>query len=145
VLNLVLGDKLFEGKGKSAGPSYIETISADGVVSMFAWSGQLKGSGKAQGIDATVNVTAKSTMPPKGISASKDKAMIFTMTGDMAVARGLDLMKMTPGANPSSVGLWTFMSMSEKLSWLNDIIAVVTFEALDPMWLEFNITITEWK
>lgn len=44
-----------------------------------------------------------------------------------------------------SVGLWSFMTMAEKLSWLNDVIAVVTFEALDPMWQEFNITIYEWK
>jgi hypothetical protein len=83
--------------------------------------------------------------PPKGISASKDKAMLFTMAGDMAVVRGLDLMKMVPGTNPSSVGLWTFMTMSEKLAWLNDVISLVTFEATDPMWMEFKVAITEWK
>jgi hypothetical protein len=71
--------------------------------------------------------------------------MLFTMAGDMAVARGLDLMKMVPGAKPSSVGLWSFMTMSEKLGWLNEAIAVVTFEAMDPMWMEFNVTISEWK
>jgi hypothetical protein len=145
VLNLVIGEKIFEGKGKSQGPSYIETINADGVTSMYAWTAQLKGIGKAKGIEATVNVTAKSMTPPKGVAASKDKAMLFTTTGDMAVARGLDLMKMVPGAKPSSVGLWSFMTMSEKLGWLNDVIAVVTFEALDPMWMEFNVTIAEWK
>jgi hypothetical protein len=142
---MVLGDKIFEGKGKSVGPSYIKSISADGVVSMFAWTAQLKGVGKAQGVEATLNNTAKSMTPPKGIAAAKDKAMLFTMTGDMAVARGLDLMKMVPGQKPSSVGLWTFMSMSEKLGWLNDVLAVVTFEATGPMWTEFNLTITEWK
>lgn len=142
---MVIGEKIFEGKGKSDGPSYIESMNADGVTSMYAWSAQLKGSGKAQGVNATVNVTAKSMVPPKGVAASKDKAMLFTMTGDMAVVKGLDLMKMVPGANPSSVGLWTFMTMSEKLGWLNDVIAVVTFEALDPMWMEFNVTISEWK
>lgn len=142
---MVLGEKIFEGKGKSVGPSYIKSVSAEGVESMYAWTAQLKGMGKAAGVDATVNVTAKSMVPPKGVAASKDKAMMFTMAGDMAVVRGLDLMKMTMGANPSSVGLWTFMTMSEKLGWLNDVIAVVTFEAMDPMWMEFNVTITEWK
>jgi|WetSurMetagenome_2_1015567.scaffolds.fasta_scaffold722976_1 hypothetical protein len=142
---MVLGEKIFEGKGKSTGPSYIQSINADGVESMYAWTAQLKGMGKANGVEATLNTTAKSMTPPKGVAAAKDKAMLFTMTGDMAVARGLDLMKMTPGAKPSSVGLWTFMTMSEKLGWLNDVIAVVTFEALDPMWMEFNVTISEWK
>ena len=37
------------------------------------------------------------------------------------------------------------MTMSEKLGWLNDLIGLVTFEALDPMWQEFNMTIYEWK
>lgn len=142
---MVIGDKIFEGKGKSTGPSYIISMSAEGVESMFAWTAQLKGVGKAKGIEATLNNTAKSMTPPKGVAAAKDKAMLFTMAGDMAVARGLDLMKMLPGQNPSSVGLWTFMTMSEKLGWLNEVIAVVTFEATDPMWMEFKVTISEWK
>jgi hypothetical protein len=112
---------------------------------MFAWTAQLNGTGKANGVDATVNVTAKSMMPPKGIAGTKDKAVLVTMTGDMAAVRGVELMKMTPGAKPTSVGLWTFMTMPEKLGWLNEFIAVVTAEALDPMWMDFNITVTEWK
>jgi len=36
------------------------------------------------------------------------------------------------------------MTMSEKIGWLNDLIALVAFEALDPMWMEVNITIYEW-
>ena len=142
---MVLGEKIFEGKGKSAGPSYIKSIDAEGVTSMFAWTADLKGMGKAKGVDGMLNVTAKSMTPPKGIAAAKDKAMFMTMTGDMAVMRGLDLMKMTMGTNPSSVGLWSFMTMSPKLAWLNDVIAVATIQALDPMWMEFTVTIQEWK
>ena len=54
-------------------------------------------------------------------------------------------MKMVMGKNPTGVGLWTFMTMSEKIGWLNDTIALVTFEATDPMWTELNIAIWEWK
>ena len=63
----------------------------------------------------------------------------------MGVLKGFDLMKMMEGGKPASVGLWTFMTTSEKLSWMNNLIAVITFEALDPMWMELNITINEWK
>jgi len=142
---MVLGEKIFEGKGKSVGPSYIKSIDAEGVTSMFAWTAELKGIGKAKGVDGMLNVTAKSIAPPKGVAGAKDKAMFFTMAGDMAVARGFDLMKMTRGTNPSAVGLWSFMTMSEKLGWLNDVIAVVTMQAMDPMWMEFTVTIQEWK
>ena len=34
--------------------------------------------------------------------------------------------------------------MSEKLVWMNDLIALVTFEAMDPMWETFMVTIWEW-
>jgi hypothetical protein len=71
--------------------------------------------------------------------------MFMTMAGDMGVMKGVDLMKMVMGGKPSSVGLWSFMTMSEKLGWMNDLIAVVSFEALDPMWNEFSLTIYEWK
>ena len=54
------------------------------------------------------------------------------MTGDMGIVKGVCLMKMTVGKNPTSVGLWGFMTMSEKLGWLNDTIAIVTFEATRP-------------
>ena len=62
----------------------------------------------------------------------------------MAVRKGYDIAKMVEGKG-KSVGLWSFMTISEKLSWLNDVIALVTFEALDPMWQELDIIIYEWK
>lgn len=142
---MVLGEKLWEGKGKSAGPGFIKYIGMDGVTMMYSWMADVKGMGRAKGVDGNLNVTAKSMTPPKGVAAAKDQGMFRTMTGDMAVLKGFDLMKMTMGGKPASVGLWSFMTMSEKLGWLNDVIAVVVFEALDPMWMEFNVTIHEWK
>jgi hypothetical protein len=117
----------------------------NGIKSMYAWSAQAKGIGRAKGIDLNINVTAKSMMPPKGVAGAKDKGMFMTATGDMGVLMGFDLMKMTPGAKPTSVGLWTFMTMSEKIGWMNEVIAVAVFEALDPMWAQFNLTIYDWK
>jgi len=141
---MVIGEKLWEGKGKS-GASFIKSVGMEGVTSMYTWTAQMKGMGKAMGVDANLNVTGFSMTPPKGLGSSKDQGMLMTMMGDMAVLKGYDLMKMTMGKNPTSVGLWSFMTMSEKLAWLNDTIALVTFEALDPMWMEISVTIWEWK
>ncbi len=66
-------------------------------------------------------------------------------TGDMGVLKGYDLMKMAPGTNPKAVGLYKVMTTSEKLSWMNDLIGIVAFEALDPMWMDVGIAIYEWK
>lgn len=141
---MVIGEKLWEGKGKS-GAGFIKSVGMEGVTSVYTWTAQMKGMGRAKGVDCNLNVTGLSMTPPKGIAASKDQGMLMTMTGDMGILKGFDLMKMEMSKNPTSVGLWTFMTMSEKLSWLNDLIAVVTFEALDQMWTELNIAIWEWK
>ena len=100
--------------------------------------------GRAKGIDGNIHVTAIMTAPPKGVSASKDQGIFMTMSGEMSMLKGDDLMKMAVEKNPAAVGLWSFMTLSEKLSWMNDLVALVTFEALDPMWMESTITIYEW-
>ncbi len=142
---MVLGEKLWEGKGKSASTGFIKSVGMEGVTSEFSWMAQVKGMGRAKGVDGNINVTAVSIMPPKGVSTTKDQGVFMTTTGDMGVMKGADYMKMVLGKNPSSVGLWTFMTMSEKLGWMNDLIAVAVIEAVDPMWMEFNISIFEWK
>jgi hypothetical protein len=139
---MVLGQKIWEGKGKSTGPGIIKSIDMQGVTSLYTWTAELKGVGRANGVDGNLNVTGVSMTPPKGMGMSKDQAIFMTMTGDMAVVKGMDLMKMRP--KPMAVGLWSFMTMSEKLGWLNEVAAVVVFEAVDPMWMEVNVSIYEW-
>lgn len=141
-MNFLLGQKLFEGKGK-AGPSFLKSVSSEGVKQMYAWTAMVKGMGRAQGAECFITVTAKGNTPPKGLGVAKDIGIFRTSTGEMGTIKGFDVAKMM-GDKPMSLGLWTFMTMSDKLSWLNDVIAIVTFEGLDPMWQEFNIAIYEW-
>ncbi len=141
---MVIGEKLWEGKGKS-GAGFIKSIDMESVTQIYTWTAQMKGTGKAKGADCNLNVTGKSMTPPNAAAWSKDQGIMMTMTGDMGIVKGVSLMKMVIGKNPTSVGSWTFMTMSEKLGWLNDTIALVTFEATDPMWMELNVTIWEWK
>ena len=49
VKNLVLGEKLWEGKGKSVGTGAIKSVGMDGVISEYSWTAQVKGSGRAEG------------------------------------------------------------------------------------------------
>ena len=144
IKKMAIGEKLWEGKGKS-GAGFIKSITMEGVVSVFTFTAQMKGLGKAKGVDCNLNVTGFSKMPPKGMGMSKDQGMLMTMTGDMAVAKGMSLSKMEMGKNPTALGLWSLMTMSDKLAWINSTIFLVTFEAIDPMWSEINIAIWEWK
>jgi hypothetical protein len=139
---LVLGQKLFEGKGKS-GASFIKWVGMEGVAQLYSWNAQVKGLGPAKGVECNIAVTGKGMTPVKGLGTAKDQGVFNTTTGEMGVLKGYDISKMAEG-KASSVGLWSFMTMSEKLSWMNNLIAIVTFDALDPMWQEFNISIYEW-
>jgi len=145
MINMVLGQKLWEGKGKSVGAGQIKSVGAEGVISEYSWTAQVKGMGCAEGIDGNINVTAIMESSPKYVSKANDQGIFMLNNGEMGVLKGFDLMKMGAGSNPSAVGLYTFMFMSEKLSWMNSLVALVTFEAQDPMWMESTITIYEWK
>ena len=111
---MVIGEKLWEGKGKSEGPGMIKSIGAEGIKSIYSWSAEMKGMGKAKNLDGNIHVTAKMKSPPKGTAGSKDQEIFMLKTGDMCVVKGFDLMKMAMGSNPTAVGLWSFMTMSEK-------------------------------
>jgi hypothetical protein len=54
---MVLGEKLWEGKGKSVGAGLIKSVGMDGVTSEYSWMAQVKGMGKAKGIDGSIHVT----------------------------------------------------------------------------------------
>jgi hypothetical protein len=142
VKSLVLGQKLFEGKGKS-GPGFIKWVGMEGIAQIYSWTANVKGMGKAAGAECMISVTAKSMTPPKGVGLAKDQGILRTTTGEMGVIKGMDMAKMAEGKTVS-VGLWSFMTSSEKLAWMNDLIAIVEFQALDPMWQDFNLTIYEW-
>ena len=142
---MVLGQKLWEGKGKSVGTGLIKSVASEYVVSEYSWMAEMKGMGCAEGLDGNIHVTAVSKMPFKGVGKANDRGIFTTTNGEMCVLKGYDLLKMTAGGNPSAVGLYIFMTQSEKLAWMNNLIALVTFEAQDPMWMDSTITIYEWK
>jgi hypothetical protein len=65
------------------------------------------------------------------------------MTGNMSVVQGYGYGK-TVMDKAKSMGIWTFMSMSPKLAWINGEATLVTLEG-DPQWMEFTVTVWEWK
>jgi hypothetical protein len=144
VKRVVLGEKLWEGKGKSDGPGFIKYAGAEGLASMYSWSAQLKGVGRAEGVDINIHATGKSWMAPKGVGTAKDQAVFMTAAGDMGVLKGFALSKRTEN-KPLAVSLWYFITDSEKLVWMNDVIALASYEPVDAMWMEFKLVVHEWK
>lgn len=139
---MAIGEKLWEGKGKYGTPA-IKAVNADGVSLEGTLTAQVKGVDRAKGIDGVVTFTTMILMAPSGAGWSHGQGILNMMTGDMVVMKGSGIGKVENGKG-KSVGLMSFMTMSSKLNWLNNLVAVVTQEG-DPMWQEFDITIHEWK
>ncbi|MDQ1278867.1 MAG: ATP-cone protein [Thermoproteota archaeon] len=139
---MVLGDKLWEGKGKSMS-TVVKGANADGVTLEATWSAQLRGMGRAKGLDGQVTFTGNILMGPTGSGNSIGQGIMNTMTGDMAVVKGYGY-GYVEGGKSKSVGIWNFMTMSQKLTWMNSAVAIVTLEG-DPQWMEFDIVVHEWK
>lgn len=139
---MAIGEKLWEGKGKYGTPA-IRAVNADGLSIEGTLMAQVKGLGRAKGIDGAVTFTTMILMAPNGAGWSHGQGMFNAVTGDMAVMKGSGIGKVENGKG-KVVALMSFMTMSPKLNWLNNLVAVVTQEG-DPMWQEFDITIHEWK
>jgi len=139
---MVLGEKLWEGKGKTMGMA-IKSAGPEGVTVEATWMAQLKGVGRAKGVDGSVTFTGMVLMEPTGAGWSRGQGLFNMGGGDMAVVKGSGHGKVEDGKS-KSVGLWGFMTMSQKLGWLNAVVALVTQEG-DPMWQEFEMAVHEWK
>jgi len=138
---MAIGEKLWEGKAKSTMMA-IKGASAEGVKIESTWMAQLKGMGRAMGLDGTVVFSGNTMQSPSGVGESMGTGLLNFMNGDMAVVKGTGAGKVEMGKS-MTVGIWTFMTMS-KLAWLNTEIALVTMSG-DPSWMEFDIAIWEWK
>ena len=139
---MVIGEKLWEGKAKTMGMA-IKGANADGVSLEYTWMAQVKGMGKAKGVDGNILFTGMTMITPTGGGGTRGNGMFNTMTGDMAVIKGAGYGKPEAGKG-KGVGIWNFMTMSQKLAWMNMTVAITTQEG-DPMWQEFDLVVWEWK
>lgn len=139
---MAIGEKLWEGKAKTMGMT-IKGANADGVAMEYTWMADVKGMGKAKGLDGSILFTGNTMISPMGGGTTMGTGMFTTMTGDMAVIKASGYGK-PEGAKGKGVGIWSFMTMSPKLAMMNTSVAIATQEG-DPMWKEFDIVVWEWK
>ena len=139
---MAIGEKLWEGKAKSM-TTLIKDVNSEGVSIVASWMAQLKGVGKAKGLDGTLSFTGKIMMGPNGAGWSHGQGIFNLMTGEMAVVKSSGIGKIEAGKG-KSIGLASFMSMSPKLAWVNTLTALVTQEG-DPNWMEWDMVVWEWK
>ncbi len=143
VEELGIGEQLFEGKGKTQIMT-IKKVDAEGVTVEFTWAGDVKGSGKAQGVNGSIVFTGTkiAALSNRGAGATIGQGILFTSKDMVAIeSSGYGNPRWE---NQKSVEIWHFRTVSETLSWLNKVVAIVTQEG-DPAWKEFSISIKEFQ
>ena len=118
----------------------IKDINSEGVKYEFTWAAQVKGSGKAQGLDGTVFFTATVVVSPAGIASSLGNGIFSTMTGDQAIIKSAGS-GIGEGDQGKGVSVWSFMTTSMKLTWLNKTVAIMAQQGDSQ---ESDVVVWEW-
>jgi len=122
----MIGQKLFEEKFRPTGGA-IKSIGSEGVESEFSITSEITGFGKAQGIKGTNMGTLRNLAQPSGIGTGTGLGVMM-LDGD-AVTWTFSYAAKTSAAGAKYICTVTFMTMSEKLAWLNQTICVMEGES----------------
>jgi hypothetical protein len=139
---LVIGQKLFEETVRTTGVTFKNT-GPEGVTTELNASGEIKGFGKAQGVDGVIMGTMIDISSPSGMSTGTGQGMLMTKDGEMAVWKMTYSGKMIEGKQ-KWVGVMTFMTMSKKIGWLNNIVCASEGEGSPDPTKPGTNTIYEW-
>jgi hypothetical protein len=140
VRKLVLGEKIAEEKGKIIGSS-VKSVGPEGVHREDTFASEVKGLGRfPSGRDmGTLNVVFRSG----GVFSGTGQGTKTTQDGDSAVWKCYLIGKMEEGKYKCVI-IIEFMTASQKLSWMNGLIAIEDV-ILDPKTMELSGTAYEWK
>ncbi len=123
---LTVGQKLFEEKFRPTGGA-IKSIGSEGVESEFSITSEITGFGKAQGIKGTNMGTLLNLAKPGGIGTGTGLGVMM-LDGD-TVTWKFSYAAKTTAAGAKYICTVTFMTMSQKLAWLNQTICVLEGES----------------
>ena len=133
-----MGEKWFEEKGKMT-MTYIESIDMNGIVMKQSFESDLKGMGK---FPSGKNMGSGTIMvKPSGKAHGKWQGILMTADGEMVTWHGKG-QSARNGPNVKGVMLISFMTMSEKLKWMN--MATVVMDITGDM-TQFTGVGSEWK
>jgi len=137
---LVLGEKMWEEKGKIIGMS-VKSVGSEGVRMEETFASDIKGLGR---VPSGRNVgTLDISESPGGFFSGTGQGLFTTQDGDVVVWKVYSIGKLEAGKS-KSVNILRFMTTSQKLSWMNSYIAVDE-GITDPMTMDISGTGYEWK
>ncbi len=135
---MAMGEKLFEEKGATT-MTFIKEVKGDGITIKQSFNSELKGFGK---FPSGKNMgSGEFWTSPEGKAKGWWRGMLMTDDKQMIVWKGSGH-SMRDMEKVKGILVCTFMTKSEKYSWLNSIIVVIDLQG-DLM--SFASTGYEWK
>ena len=137
---MVLGEKLWEEKGKSIGMS-IKSVGPEGVHMEQTFTTVAKGFGRSP--SGTNMGTLDLVQAPDGSESGSGQGIFTSQDGDVVVWKAYFFGRLEKGKD-KSFGMVKFMTTSPKLAWMNKVIAAMEGVA-DLKTMEMTNTGYEWK
>jgi len=121
---MVLGEKLFEEKGKTT-MSFIKEVNVQGIIVKQSFESEVKGMGR---FPSGKNMGSGGFwMYPNGNAQGKWRGMLMTDDGQMLVWNGNGHSNRT-GTSVKGIMVIRFMTQSEKYAWLNKALIVADLQ-----------------
>jgi hypothetical protein len=140
VRKLVLGEKLWEEKGKVTGMSF-KSMGPEGVHLEQTFASEVKGLGKFP--SGTNMATLDMVQAPDGSFSGSGLGVFMTKDGDIVMWKLYGFGALEAGQN-KSFAIAKFWTASPKIAWMNS--SIVAIEGIaDPKTTELSVTGYEWK
>ncbi len=124
---LTIGQKIFEETVRPIGIT-VRSVGPEGVETETTISAEIVGFGPAQGVNGKLLGTQRNKIGSNGIVRGTGQGKMVFEQGELVVCKLKYAGRMTASDGQKHVGTLTFMTVSEKLAWLNQTVGVVEGE-----------------
>lgn len=136
---MVLGEKLWEEKGKAIGVS-VKSVGAEGVAMEISFASEVHGFGRCP---SGKNMGTLSVLQRPSTSTSTGRGVFVTTEGESLPWHYVGVAKIV-GGRTKGPGLVTYNTHSQKFAWMNDLLCLLEGEGAADL-SDFSDTGHEWK
>ena len=139
---MALGDKLFVETGNITGFKVTRVHPIEGITMEVSFVSDIRGTGRFPNGRNVGSGTM--TQYPHGVVDASYQGFVTTQEGEQFVWWAHEKSKVSEGGKIKGLTMVSGYTISQKLSWLNNIIRALESET-DPAAQQFKTTAFEWK
>lgn len=119
---MALGERIWEGKGRSTGLT-VKSVGVEGTSMEMNAVADLKGVGRLEGVGFRDMGTVAGLIRPDRTFVATGQGLLTAKEGDIVAYKAFGMYRIEAGA-AKGPSLLTFSTASARLSWMNGFVAV---------------------